>query len=866
MLLLFALVAGSSSAWADTVTDELTQSWTGISGTNYSTWSGKTSTSDAVYAGNSAGGNNSIQLRSSNSNSGVVTTTSGGKAKKITVAWNSNTTSGRTLNVYGKNSAYSAATDLYNANNQGTLIGTIVCGTTTSLTITDDYEYIGFRSASGAMYLDKVEIVWEPESASAAPTTTTIDASDITNTDVFVNTAAGSLSASVTVTEGGAAVGGATVTWSSSDEDVATIADNGTVTLVAAGTVTFTATYAGVTDTYASSYATYEMTVTSSAPYVQPTEFDIALNNSLFGTSYTGTASGITDDNPESGSQDNVTVTYAGSGNHYINDSQIRFYPSNKLTFEAPSGYNITKIVFTSAGTWAATIAADGGTYTSDTKTWTGEATSVVFTGSGSSRCDMSKATITLAKQSSVATPTFSPDGGTYDEAQNVMVDNYDSDYMYFYTTDGTTPDCDGSLNPEGTSQVYDDATGIDITATTTLKIVAVDIDGNKSNVASATYTIETPLATIAEVKAQANNSTVRVKLTDAQVVFVSGNDIYVRDATGAMDFYQSGISELETGDIFDATIEATYILYKGMPELKTFTSKTITKKGNSTVVAKTVTSASEVEANVCDLVKFESVQLTESNSKYYVGATGIQLYDKFSTGYTAETDKDVDVSGIVVPFGNTEPYTYEICPRFATDIVYLSNAEEVSIGAAGIATFCSEHALDFTGADAIAVYIAAASGDHVTLTQIHKVPANTGVILMNALGMNEGDVAAVNVPYLDGDADDVTGNELVGITEETVVNAMSSTKFNYILSNELDGIGFYKATDGIKLAAKKAYLSTTVDASVRGFLGFTDDSDAINEIVNGKSVNGTYYDLSGRRVSKATKGIYIVNGKKVVK
>ena len=140
------------------VTDELNRSLTGVTGTSYSGWSNKTSNSSAVYAGNSAGGNSSIQLRSSNSNSGVVMTTSGGNVTKVTVVWNSNTASGRTLNVYGKNSAYSAATDLYNNSNQGTLIGTIVCGTSTELDIDDDYAFIGFRSASGAMYLDEVDI------------------------------------------------------------------------------------------------------------------------------------------------------------------------------------------------------------------------------------------------------------------------------------------------------------------------------------------------------------------------------------------------------------------------------------------------------------------------------------------------------------------------------------------------------------------------------------------------------------------------------------------------------------------------------------------------------------------------------------
>ncbi len=266
MLLLFALIVGSSSVWAEDVTDVLNQGLTGVTGTSYTEWTGKTSNSDAVYAGQSAGGNSSIQLRSSNNNSGIVTTASGGKVKKITVTWNSNTQSGRTLNVYGKNSAYSVAADLYDTSKQGTLLGTIVYGTSTELTVTGDYEYIGFRSASGAMYLTSVSIVWETSSGSqtAAATSVTIDASGITKTDVYTGTAAGSLSA--TVKAGETIIEGATVTWTSSNESVATIDANGAVTLVAAGTTTITASYAGVEGEYKSSSATYELTVTNSDP------------------------------------------------------------------------------------------------------------------------------------------------------------------------------------------------------------------------------------------------------------------------------------------------------------------------------------------------------------------------------------------------------------------------------------------------------------------------------------------------------------------------------------------------------------------------------------------------------------------------
>lgn len=150
------------------VVDVLTRETTGVTGTSYTAWTDKRVTSSAVYAGQSAGGNESIQLRSNNSNSGVITTASGGKATKVVVVWNSNTSAGRTLNVYGKNAPYSAVTDLYNTSNQGTLLGTIECGTSTVLDIDGDYEYIGLRSASGAMYLTSVSITWD-ESAGVTP-------------------------------------------------------------------------------------------------------------------------------------------------------------------------------------------------------------------------------------------------------------------------------------------------------------------------------------------------------------------------------------------------------------------------------------------------------------------------------------------------------------------------------------------------------------------------------------------------------------------------------------------------------------------------------------------------------------------------
>lgn len=150
-----------------TVVDELTYELINV-GSSYTEWSGKKSNSNAVYAGQSAGGDNNsgncIQLRSKNSNSGIVTTTSGGKVKKIVVTWNDQTSNNNRLDVYGKNTPYEDATNLYGTSgnsNQGAFLGSITKGTSTELTVEDDYTYLGLRSYSGALYIDKIEITWD---------------------------------------------------------------------------------------------------------------------------------------------------------------------------------------------------------------------------------------------------------------------------------------------------------------------------------------------------------------------------------------------------------------------------------------------------------------------------------------------------------------------------------------------------------------------------------------------------------------------------------------------------------------------------------------------------------------------------------
>ena len=146
-------------------------------------------------------------------------------------------------------------------------------GSATSVTFT--------LGTSGQLQLNTLSVTVSGGGSPAVETTTTIITSGITNTDVYVGTAAGSLSASVTEAESGDAVDGATVTWSGNNDAVATInASTGAVTLVGEGTVTFTVTYAGDAS-YNSSSNTYKMTVVDNTPVTA-----IAILSVYSGTTY----------------------------------------------------------------------------------------------------------------------------------------------------------------------------------------------------------------------------------------------------------------------------------------------------------------------------------------------------------------------------------------------------------------------------------------------------------------------------------------------------------------------------------------------------------------------------------------------------
>ncbi len=158
-LMLLVFMTPSMVGWGQTrteVTDHMTASDLAATGTTYIDFSNVTITSDAVYAGQSAkDGSDNIQLRSKNSNSGIVTTTSGGTISSITITVGSGS---NTIDVYGSNTAYTAASSLYNNSTQGTKIGSL--SSTGTINVTDSYAYVGIRSNNGAVYISSIDFVW----------------------------------------------------------------------------------------------------------------------------------------------------------------------------------------------------------------------------------------------------------------------------------------------------------------------------------------------------------------------------------------------------------------------------------------------------------------------------------------------------------------------------------------------------------------------------------------------------------------------------------------------------------------------------------------------------------------------------------
>ena len=201
-------------------------------------------------------------------------------------------------------------------------------------------------------------------------------------------------------------------------------------------------------------------------------------------------------------------------------------------------------------------------------------------------------------------------------------------------------------------------------------------------------------------------------------------------------------------------------------------------------------------------------------------------------------------------------------------EIVALPAEEvELTIGTTGATTFCSEYALDFTDAEGVKAYAATGYNTEtgvVTLTRVKTAKAGTGLFVV-------GDEGTYSIPIIESSADNSL-NMLVGTTEEVTIPVTDGTYTNYIYGKSDDNTGFFKLTGDKVIPAGKAYLQiptawfpAVAESKIKIEFedGTTTGIDDVEEQV--RPNDGVIYDLHGRVVKNPGKGIYIVNGKKVL-
>lgn len=193
---------------------------------------------------------------------------------------------------------------------------------------------------------------------------------------------------------------------------------------------------------------------------------------------------------------------------------------------------------------------------------------------------------------------------------------------------------------------------------------------------------------------------------------------------------------------------------------------------------------------------------------------------------------------------------------------------EEVKVKPAGLATYVSDKILDYTNVDGLKAYKAKVSGNHITFDKVGIVPAAQGVLLRATNTLSEE--TAFDIPvlyelyYVEDWSDD---NDFIR-GSGAAVQSQSGGYYNYILNSVGGNVGFYHA-NGQTVATNRAYLRTTTSVSGRMSMDFDDDPETTNGIHemtdDGIRLERDIYDLQGRHVTTPRKGLYIINGKKMV-
>ena len=808
------------------------------SNTSYANFTITGKPSGAEYQGNATKNSGYMQFRAT-SPSGIVSTVSGGKVKKITIQWSAQTTSERKWDVYGSNTAYSSSADLYSTSTQGEKIGSF---TSTSdvktIEIEGNYAYIGMRSNSNSLYLNSISIEWESDDSK------TIMPS-ISGTTPFLG------STTVTITP---AVEGSIIYYTTNGDDPTTSSSVYTepFTISASTTVKAIAVEEGKDP---SDVATKEFVKTSS----------YKLNET----------SGLADGDYYL-QFDNAVVTYVNGSYNYIEDvnGAILYYKYSSGLKEGDiiNGYKLATVktyngqfeatsiselnvtageapqptVITIADLLANTASnmskyvkledvaasADG-----DGFILSQNGSAIAFYGRNSATVEDGKSYDIIGflgkhnenYQFVVYTPDHITEVGVeYSEAPVITVaEGTDGAKVVtitaaegasiYYTTDGTTPTEE--------SNTYTESLTFTEVGSYIVSAIAVEEGKVASSVVTSEFEIVAPPAPAV------------INLTEGQSISTTSFPSFSGTGYHTVEAYEITMSD---GNAYSWSVSDAMKSGNGL-QLKASSGQVgspVIKTPYGFVVTATYTSA-------------EEMTLTSGETS----ASGAVIDEDLGTHEVALTVESAEAA-----FTLATGSKYAVVQSIT--ITALSETVTAKITAAGYATFANAQAVDFSAETGLTVMTAQydAENDKIVYNEVtsKKVPAGVAVVLKGTAGDYEGKVIA--------SADALENNGLkVDLTNDT-----PATGKEYCLARLNGVVGFYKVATSTYVKAGKAYLEIERPATTGGakdFYAIEDETDGIRLMENGKlkMENAAIYNLSGQRVNKAQKGIYIVNGKKVV-
>lgn len=186
-------------------------------------------------------------------------------------------------------------------------------------------------------------------------------------------------------------------------------------------------------------------------------------------------------------------------------------------------------------------------------------------------------------------------------------------------------------------------------------------------------------------------------------------------------------------------------------------------------------------------------------------------------------------------------------------------NTVSVTTGTNGYGTFASPYALDLANLPTgLKTYKAAVNGTTVNFTEVNEaVQANTGLLIEGAAS------ETYSIPVAASGADISATNEFLVNTGGSTFTAESGYTYYGLMKNTLT-FGTFNP-ESVAIPADKAYLKVATNGA-RLSISFDDETTTGIQNNNRETItNSRYYNMNGQVVAQPSKGLYIVNGKKVV-